>query len=44
MDDKHKIVSNNIETGGFLWFALLIIMFYGDPDIADAIIHYLMSQ
>jgi hypothetical protein len=33
---------NTINAGGS-GFAFLIIMFWGEPDIADAIIHFLMS-
>ncbi len=35
-------MSNNINVGnGMFW--VLVIMFWGTPDIADAIIYYLMK-
>ena len=35
--------NNNTIDANATGLALLIIMFWGDPDIADAIIHFLMS-
>lgn len=35
--------NNTTINGGGIGLAGLFIMFWGDPDIADAIIHFLMS-
>lgn len=34
--------NTNIDLGSFA-LVILVIFFWGDPDIADAIIHYLMK-
>lgn len=40
-NDDRKI---NVEAGGTGWLAiaLLLIFFYGKPDLCDALIHWLM--
>lgn len=40
VEDKSIKINNN--GSEFLGIVLLIIMFWGAPDIADAIIHFLM--
>jgi hypothetical protein len=29
--------------GGYVAIALILIFFYGDPDLSDALIHWLMK-
>lgn len=41
MSDKDSKTNITISNGG-IGLAGMFIMFWGDPDIADAIIHYLM--
>lgn len=37
------VVNISPENSGCVWLIILIIFFYGDPDLHDAIIHYLMA-
>ena len=40
MSAGHNI---NVESSGAFGVAFWFVMFWGDPDIADAIIHWLMK-
>lgn len=42
-DKENKMKIDVSNENGWVAFALLVIFFYGDPDIADAIIHFLMK-
>jgi len=40
---SHNASGNNINASSGMGLAALFIFFWGDPDIADAIIYYLMN-
>lgn len=44
MTDRNIKVGHNIEvSGGLAGLALLFIFFWGDPDLCDALIYWLMK-
>lgn len=43
MADEPKVKVECSTGGGYIAIALLLIFFYGDPDLVDALIHYLTA-